>query len=369
MVATVVPPQGGGRGRRTQQGGVGGKLAEGVGLAVAARPQLDEVEVGLHQRRQPGQVVELQALAHPAGLHAKGANDDIQPFVAGKLPASLGKGLEIEPGELNRLQLLDVEGVIVVFHIVVGHGAFRPDAALENPLVLRLVETVVDGNARGVEVLHPRPGPFFLLEVFDVDLVDEGVLALLLHQHLGLVALVRPDIVLLDGLQHRGHAFLDLARVIAGAVPRQQELEHERGHVGPFLDVEKQVLADDLAQKYLVEFAVQIGGGHSRYPVLRVRLTCSRLVAGSRMRTVKLPEKSSSMRRPKEMALPDLMRTHPVAGFTVCPEPTLPTTVPLASTTSMATSSSFSWPGRSACGQARSSIGRRAGILSVLPWR
>jgi hypothetical protein len=70
-----------------------------------------------------------------------------------------------------------------------------------------------------------------------VDLVDEGVLSFALHEHLGLVALVGADIVLLNRLQDGGHAFLDLAGIVAGAVASEEEFEDERGHVGPFLDL------------------------------------------------------------------------------------------------------------------------------------
>ena len=61
LAAGVVVEQGrlGGLAAADQRG-VGRELAEEVGLAGAARAQLDEVEVGLDQRRQPGDEVELE---------------------------------------------------------------------------------------------------------------------------------------------------------------------------------------------------------------------------------------------------------------------------------------------------------------------
>ena len=52
-----------GRLAAADQRGVGRELAEEVGLAGAARAQLDEVEVRLDQRRQPGDEVQLQRAA------------------------------------------------------------------------------------------------------------------------------------------------------------------------------------------------------------------------------------------------------------------------------------------------------------------
>ncbi len=59
----VVEQRGLGRLAAADQRGVGRELAEEVGLAGAARAQLDEVEVRLDQRRQPGDEVQLHAAA------------------------------------------------------------------------------------------------------------------------------------------------------------------------------------------------------------------------------------------------------------------------------------------------------------------
>ncbi len=66
------------------QRGVGRELAEEVGLARAARPQFDEVEVRLDQRRQAGDEVELQPRRQLGRLQPHRAQDDVQPFVAGE---------------------------------------------------------------------------------------------------------------------------------------------------------------------------------------------------------------------------------------------------------------------------------------------
>ena len=85
--------------------------------------------------------------------------------------------------------------------------------------------------------------PAVLLDVIDVHLVDETMLALSGYLGLRRIGLVRPHVIFLQRRQHRLHASIHLCLVIAGAVLGKQELQDERRDVGAFLDSMQQVLA------------------------------------------------------------------------------------------------------------------------------
>jgi hypothetical protein len=51
--------------------------------------------------------------------------------------------------------------------------------------------------------------------------------------------------MVLQRRQYRFHAGLNFRRIIAGAIPGQQEFEDKGGHVRPFLDPVQQILPDD----------------------------------------------------------------------------------------------------------------------------
>jgi len=67
----------------------------------------------------------------------------------------------------------------------------------------------------------------FPLRILDVNLVDEGVPALLLHEHLRPIALVRAHIVFLNRLEHGRKAVLDLPRIIARAITGEEKFQDE----------------------------------------------------------------------------------------------------------------------------------------------
>ena len=167
---------------------------------------------------------------------------------------ALAVAVEVEAAELDRPQVLDVEGVVVVLDVVVRERHLGPDAAFEQAVVVP-VELLADGDALRVEVLQRRPVPLLLLDVADVDLVDEPVLALGRDARLRRVGLVRPDVVVLQRGENGLHAGVDLGRVVAGAEAGEQELQHERRHVGALLDPVQQILADDLAVEDRVQLA------------------------------------------------------------------------------------------------------------------
>ena len=123
------------------------------------------------------------------------ADQQVDPLVGRELAAALPVLVEVEGGELDRLEPVDPEraplagGLLVV---LVPDVDLRPDPAHQQAVEL---PQVVLGD---VDVLVPEVdqlGPVLVVvgEVADLHLVDEGVLALVLHERLDLVRLVGPD--------------------------------------------------------------------------------------------------------------------------------------------------------------------------------
>ena len=246
------------------QGGVGGEFAEEVGLARAARPQFDIVVVGLHQRRQAGDEMQPHPRRELVRFQPHGTQHHRQPLVPGEGRPAGGVAREIEAGQLDRAQVLDGKGVVVLLDVVVRQGHLGPDPALQQAVVVA-VELFADGNALGVEVLQRRPVALLLLHVAHMDLVDEAVPALGCHLGLGGIGLVGADIVFLEGGEHGLHAGVQLRLVIAGAELGEQKLQDEGRDVGALLDPVQQVLAQHLAVKGRVQF--QVEGVHRAHSV------------------------------------------------------------------------------------------------------
>ena len=149
----------------------------------------------LAERQQPDQEEQLEPPVEVGRLHADAADQQVDPLVGRELAAALPVLVEVERGKLDRLEALDPEraplplGLLVVLVLEVD---LRPDAAHQQAVE---VPQVVLGD---VDVLVPEVdqfGPVLVVvgEVADLDLVDQGVLALVLDERLGLVRLVGPD--------------------------------------------------------------------------------------------------------------------------------------------------------------------------------
>ncbi len=119
----------------------------------------------------------------------------VDPLVGRELAAALPVFVQVERGELDRLQALDPEraplplGLLVV---LVPDVHLCPDAAHQQAVV---VPQVVLGDVDVLVAEVHQLGPVLVVvgEVADLDLVDQGVLALVLDQRLGLVRLVGAD--------------------------------------------------------------------------------------------------------------------------------------------------------------------------------
>jgi hypothetical protein len=139
---------------------------------------------------------------------------------------------------------------------------FRPDAPLQQAIVVA-IELFTDGDALRVEVLQGGPVALLLLDIADMHLVDETMLALGRHLRLRRVRLVGFDVVVLQAGQHRFHARVHFRLIVAGAKPGQQELQDEGRDVGAFLDSMQQILAQHLAVELFQQLDVQIILGHT----------------------------------------------------------------------------------------------------------
>ena len=198
-LATCVVVEQGSLGRLSarDQRGVGRKLAEEIGLASTTRTQLDVVVIGLHQRGKPGNEMHLHAFRELAGFQTNGAQHRCDPLVASKRCSAFCVAIEVEAGQLDRAQVLDGERVVVFVDVVVRQGDFGPNAAFQQPVVVT-VELFANRDALRVEVFQRCPVALLFLDVANVNLVDEPVLAL--GGDLGLrdIGLVWPNVVFLQ---------------------------------------------------------------------------------------------------------------------------------------------------------------------------
>jgi hypothetical protein len=95
-----------------QEGGVGGKLLDGVGFAGAARPKLDEVDVDFAERDEAAEEEEFEPALHVAGLVTHAAEDQVHPFIRCEMAAALAVFLQLECRHLDRGKPLYVERVL-----------------------------------------------------------------------------------------------------------------------------------------------------------------------------------------------------------------------------------------------------------------
>ena len=180
--------------------------------------------------------MELQPLIHADRFEADCPQDGVHPFVACELAAFFDETVEVETGKLDRPEVVDEEGVVVILHVVVAKRHLRPYPPFEKALVVS-IEPFVDRNPLGVEVLHLTPMALLSFHIGDLHLVDELVRALLLNHGLRLVRLVGSHVILLQSLEDGCLPRIDLLLVIGGAKTRQEELQHEGRYVRPLLDL------------------------------------------------------------------------------------------------------------------------------------
>ena len=175
--------------------------------------------------------------------------------------------VEVERGELDRLQALDPERALLpllLFVVLMPDVHLRPDAAHQQAVV---VPQVMLGDVDELVAEVHQFGPVLVVvgEVADLHLVDEGVLALVLDHRLGFVRLVGPDEVRRQRVVDHPQPGVDGRRVVGGTVLAQQVLQDEDRDVGPDLHLADQVLADHFAREDRRRFLIELRHGSPPY--------------------------------------------------------------------------------------------------------
>ncbi len=241
------------------------------------------------ERQQPQQEEELHPPLEVGRLQADAAHQQVDPLVGRELAPAAAVLLQIERGDLDGLQALDPEGAflaLLLLVVLVPDVHLRPDAAHQQSVVVPQV------MLRDVDVLVAEVhqlGPMLVVfgEVAHLHLVDEGVLALVLHHRLCLVRFVGPDEVRGQRVVDDPQPGVDSGGVVGGAVFPQEVLKDEDRDVGPDLHLAHQVLADHLARKHRGRLLIQLRHGFTTYidtatSILSRLLSSAPVVASSR---------------------------------------------------------------------------------------
>ncbi len=219
--------------------------------------ELDQVVVALGHGHQTHQHEQLDAAAERGRLEAQGADQQVNPLVGGQLPAGRTVIIQIEGGKLDRLEAGDEEGTLLAAHHLFPaefHVHLRPDAALQQPLVLA-DEGV--GNMHEPIAEVDQLGPVLRAVQAHQHFVNEGLPVALFDARLGLHRFVGPDDRIGQGAVDQAQPGLHRHRVIGGAVFAQQVFQDVGRHVGAHFDLAYQVLADDPTGEELVNLAIQ----------------------------------------------------------------------------------------------------------------
>src|SRR5262245_30836052 len=112
-----------------------------------------------------------------ARLQSDRSQYHVQPLVARKSAAPAGVMVKVEAAELDRPQVFNVEGVIIVLDFIVDNGDLGPDATFQQTVGV-LIKLMAYCDALRVEILQGRPVSLLLLDVTDVHFIYEPVLAL-----------------------------------------------------------------------------------------------------------------------------------------------------------------------------------------------
>ena len=206
---------------------VRGHLLEQVGLAGAARAQLDQVVVAHHERDHPQQQDVLLAGREPRGLEPDGPQEQVLPLLGGERRTPSGQVLQgVAGGQLDGSQRSDAErtaarllgndGVVVQVDLGVEpageHPLVRPDDLVGDPHVPQLEAGQLGEVAVGLGV-EAR-----------LDEVDELDRRPLTGARLEELLLAGPDGAVGQEPADHCQALLDLLGVGGRAVPAEQEL-------------------------------------------------------------------------------------------------------------------------------------------------
>ena len=88
------------------------RVAESESLARLLRSEFDQVVVRLHKRHEPQHHQPLRAPIEMHGVEPDALDQKIQPLLVGEATPTLDVIVKVEPRNLKRRELLDVEGIL-----------------------------------------------------------------------------------------------------------------------------------------------------------------------------------------------------------------------------------------------------------------
>jgi hypothetical protein len=139
--------------------------------------------------------MQLLAATEVRWFEADGAQQQIDPFVGGELIAARAIFFEVECRKLDRSQAVDPEWAalaLLLFVVLMSNIHLRPNPAHQQAVVIPQ-EMFGDVDVLVTEVLQFGPVLVVVGNVSYLNLVDEGVLPLILDHRLRFVGLIGTD--------------------------------------------------------------------------------------------------------------------------------------------------------------------------------
>jgi hypothetical protein len=149
-------------------------------LPVPFGAKLDQVVVSLAKRDQADQLGQLAALAEHLRIKADALHQQVDPLVGGELLAGLNVAVEIEMGQLNRLESgQDPRAGAFVFGKLIFQISNAPHSA-DQQVGVFFHRSGINKNLFDTQVGELRLIDILLVVQIDTDLVDDLVAPLFL---------------------------------------------------------------------------------------------------------------------------------------------------------------------------------------------
>ncbi len=186
----------------------------------------------------------------------------INPFICSEVLALVNELLQVDVGDLDRLQCLNLPSHLDVLTTDVANGHNTPHTVTTQQFRVTAHVIGTDRNTCQAEVGKSSLILVILFVEHHGHLVDNAVLAVLAYQPLDRLCLGTVNIVVLDDLFHLFQALADDILIIAGAILSQEVFQHIGRNRKTSLYEESQILSYHLAYEGIHYFLLQI---HMRY--------------------------------------------------------------------------------------------------------
>ena len=176
-------------------------LTECIGLTGAPWAELDEVVVLLDEGDESHEQQDLQPWRHAHRLQPDTSQEEVDPFFPGHGSSAFQELVQIEPGQLDRLQIDDVERAVLL--ALLGQPKLNVDDRPNTPFKKALVPAIEffsNVNLAVTEVVHRRPVLVFARQEPNPHAVDKTVPAFLLDHGLGFISLIMAEVIRRQGL-------------------------------------------------------------------------------------------------------------------------------------------------------------------------